>query len=153
MSSIEIVNADLVATANYLRMISHPSRLAIALLLLDGSCPVSVMESSLGLRQPNLSQHLGLLRDANILTSVRQAKSVVYELSPGPVRDLVEAIARARAAPRALTSASAAGHEVAPQPAIQQGADQRSGNVRPESSESDDALVFAHVYPLQRKGP
>jgi DNA-binding transcriptional ArsR family regulator len=151
MSSVEIVNADLVATANYLRMISHPSRLAIAFLLLDGPCPVSVMESSLGLRQPNLSQHLGLLRDANILSSVRQAKSVVYALSAGPVRDLVEAIAGSRAAAQA--SALVAGHEATPQPAAQPGVVQRSGNVRPGSSESDDALVFAQVYPLQRKGP
>jgi DNA-binding transcriptional ArsR family regulator len=149
MSSAEIVNADLAATANYLRMISHPSRLAIALLLLEGPCPVSVMESSLGLRQPNLSQHLGLLRDANILTSVRQAKSVVYELSAGPVRDLVEAIAGSLAARAAVT----AGHEAVPQSVTEQPGTQRTANDRPGSSESDDALVFAHVYPTQRKGP
>jgi ArsR family transcriptional regulator len=143
MSSTEIVNARLVAAANYLRMISHPSRLAIVLLLLEGPCPVSVMESSLGLRQPNLSQHLGLLRDANILVSARQAKSVVYELCAGPVRDLVEAIAR----PLTVPVTTAVDQETVLQAAPEQPAGQSPPNYRPGPTESDDALVFAHVYP------
>ncbi len=145
MSSTEIVNANLVATANYLRMVSHPSRLAIVLLLLEGPCPVSVMESSLGLRQPNLSQHLGMLRDASILTSVRQAKSVVYELCMGPARDLVEAIARSLAVPAATT----VGRDAVPQAVQEKPGSQRAENYVPGSGESDDALVFAHVYPAQ----
>lgn len=80
------------AIANCLRIVSHPNRLAIALLLLDGPCAVSEIESVLELRQPNLSQHLGILRDANLLNAKRQAKSVVYELVDGTPRELVSAI-------------------------------------------------------------
>ncbi|MGE8637579.1 metalloregulator ArsR/SmtB family transcription factor [Achromobacter marplatensis] len=90
----EAASPSVIAAANCLRIMGHPSRLAIAALLLEGPCAVSVMESRLKLRQPNLSQHLGLLRDANLLVSRRQAKAVVYELADGVVRELVSSIAR-----------------------------------------------------------
>lgn len=95
MNTIDADKPEFIAVANCLRIVSHPSRLAIALLLLDGPCAVSEIESTLGLRQQNLSQHLGVLRDANLLTATRHAKSVVYELAEGTPRELVSAVSSA----------------------------------------------------------
>ncbi|SDV48968.1 ArsR/SmtB family transcription factor [Chitinasiproducens palmae] len=121
--------------AQALRILGHPSRMAIAVLLLEGPTAVSTIESRLGLRQPNLSQHLGLLRDARLLTAARHAKSVVYTLADGPQRELVTALAHiyglAAAAPTPIAA-----------PAIAPGA-----NTRSASQEADDASVFAHIVP------
>lgn len=135
MSFNETANPELAAAANHLRIIGHPSRLAIALLLLNGPCPVSVIETTLGLHQPNLSQHLGLLRDANILTSRRQARSVVYDFGSGPLRELVSAIAKSLALPAALPREELPAREDTPP--------------RTRADESDDASVFAHVFPAE----
>ena len=138
----EAASPSVIAAANCLRIMGHPSRLAIATLLLEGPCAVSVMESRLKLRQPNLSQHLGLLRDANLLVSRRQAKAVVYELADGVVRELVSSIATlfglgetAAAQPPAVVSAAAATHtsRAAPQSAV------------PHHRETGEASVFARI--------
>lgn len=131
------------AAANYLRIVSHPGRLAIALLLHGGPCAVSEIESALGLRQPNLSQHLGILRDANILTASRRAKSVVYELAPGLAADLVGAIrATMQIAPAVSTAANSVLQAAAASP--------KSSGVSP--AEPDDALMFAHVIGRRTQG-
>lgn len=148
MSSISSMGGDanapaIVSAANCLRIMGHPSRLAIALLLLDGPCAVSVIETRLKLRQPNLSQHLGLLRDANLLTSQRQAKAVVYELASGPVRELVVQIATLFGGPSGdhATAATPAAPADPVMPTVQPAASPRTTNSR----ESEEASVFAHI--------
>ncbi len=138
----EAASPSVSAAANCLRIMGHPSRLAIATLLLEGPCAVSVMESRLKLRQPNLSQHLGLLRDANLLVSRRQAKAVVYELADGVVRELVNSIVTlfglgepAAPQPTAAVAAAAGMHSLraAPQSAV------------PHHRESGEGSVFARM--------
>lgn len=141
MSPTETGRPGLVAVANYLRIISHPSRLAIALLLFDGPCSVSEIESALGLRQPNLSQHLGVLRDANILTASRQAKSVTYTLCDGPPRELVRGIASSVNAPATPIAPDTRAPLAAPPSATKSAA-----------NEPDDALMFAQVIAHRRDG-
>lgn len=131
---------DITAIANYLRIVSHPSRLAIALLLLEGPRAVSEIELALGLRQPNLSQHLGVMRDAQVLTASRRAKSVVYDVADGPPRILMQALRQC--APVRTTAAPLATPLVA-QPAGT--ALDRKNSL----NESDDGLMFAQVVQRQ----
>ncbi|WP_144109553.1 ArsR/SmtB family transcription factor [Paraburkholderia sp. BCC1886] len=165
--SVDIDKPELIAVANGLRIVSHPSRLAIALLLLDGPCAVSEIEATLSLRQPNLSQHLGILRDANLLSATRQAKSVVYELADGLPRELVRALSGAidrvnrpsQATPNAKSqTATSSAHETKPAAATPAAASAdkpasapatHGAPLRATSAESDDGLLFAHV--LQRR--
>jgi|GEM_PF-1639172 len=86
---------NLAMTANILRLLSHPARLSIALLLLSGPQTVSFLETHLGIKQPNLSQHLSLLRDAAVLTSTRKAKSAIYEIHPGLAERILISLAEA----------------------------------------------------------
>ncbi|MBN8903085.1 MAG: winged helix-turn-helix transcriptional regulator, partial [Rhodospirillales bacterium] len=72
--------ADLARAVAVLRTLANPTRLRIVMHLLQGEAAVSQIEQALGLRQPNLSQQLAELRDAGVVTSRREAKSVIYAL-------------------------------------------------------------------------
>jgi len=67
--------------ANLLKTLANPKRLEIVHLLRDKELNVSQMQEMLGLRQANLSQHLQVLRDNEILLSRKDGKQVFYHLS------------------------------------------------------------------------
>ena len=98
---------DIAAGVALLRVLANPARLRIALHLLDGERPVGQIEAVLGLRQPNLSQHLGALREAGLLVSRREARAVFYQVAPGRARQLLASLRQGLggAAPAALPPA------------------------------------------------
>ena len=59
------------ASADLFKVMSHPTRLSILSILRDGEQCVCHIEAMLKLRQAHISQHLKVLKDANIV-SVRQ---------------------------------------------------------------------------------
>lgn len=77
---------DTAAAALTLRALANETRLQIVLRLLRGEAAVGDIERELGLRQPNLSQQLGELRDVGLVVSRREAKSVIYSLA-GPAQE------------------------------------------------------------------
>ena len=83
------------AAAEFLRVLAHPMRLRILSRLLDGELAVAGFEAELGLRQPNLSQQLAALREAGLVATRREAKSVVYRLADDRVAGMLEALRRA----------------------------------------------------------
>ena len=83
---------DIEAAASTLRALANPTRLAVALRLLQGSCTVAMLETDLGVRQPNLSQHLAELRDTGIVSAERQSRNMIYSLADAARRRLVEAL-------------------------------------------------------------
>lgn len=85
---------DIEAAALTLRALANPTRLAVALRLRQGPCTVAMLETELGVRQPNLSQHLAELRDAGIVTAERQSRNMIYSLANDERRHLVEALHR-----------------------------------------------------------
>lgn len=78
--------------AELLRALAHPMRLRILCRLLDGEVSVAGFESELGLKQPNLSQQLGQLREAALVTTRRAAKSIFYSLADERVRYILDAL-------------------------------------------------------------
>ena len=64
-----------------LKAMSHPKRLEIIQLLRDKELSVSQIQEMLGLNQANLSQHLMILRDAEIVLTRKNGKQVYYNLS------------------------------------------------------------------------
>ena len=96
------------AAAELFRALAHPMRVRILCRLLDGEVSVAGLESELGLRQPSLSQQLGQLRDAGIVTTRRAAKSVYYSLADQRARILIEALRTAGAPARTESAAPAA---------------------------------------------
>jgi len=94
-SHIEIpARARVEETAAMLKALSHPLRLVIAEHLLAGECTVSGLEEQLGIRQPNLSQYLGALREGGLVTPRREAKQIHYSLNAGRPAELVAFLVR-----------------------------------------------------------
>jgi DNA-binding transcriptional ArsR family regulator len=67
--------------ASIFKMLSNPNRLKIVLFLAAEERTVGEMEAMLGIRQPTLSQQIGELRDAALISGRRVAKSAIYALT------------------------------------------------------------------------
>ena len=95
------------AASAFLRALAHPMRLRILGRLLQGELAVAGFESELGLKQPNLSQQLAALREAGLVATRREAKSVVYRLADDRIRPMLAALRLVfpdRAAPAAAAA-------------------------------------------------
>ncbi len=80
--------------AEVLRALSHPVRLKVALTLMEGESCVCRLLPRLGVSQPNLSQHLAVMRSAGVLRSRREGNVVLCSLCDDPlVRSILEALA------------------------------------------------------------
>jgi ArsR family transcriptional regulator len=89
---VKVPEIDTAAAAATLRVLGNETRLQIVLRLLRGEAAVSDLERELGIRQPNLSQQLGELRDAGLVVGRREAKSVIYSLANASQERLVTAL-------------------------------------------------------------
>ena len=61
-----------------LKALAHPTRLGILCLLRDGEKTVCELQMLLGCTQSNISQHLGIMREREILTTRRESNQVYY---------------------------------------------------------------------------
>jgi ArsR family transcriptional regulator len=95
MKADNLLGCDPQAAAEFLRALGHPTRLQILRRLLDGEAAVAAFESELGLKQPNLSQQLGLLREAGLVSTRREAKSIFYSLADDKVSPVLDALRNA----------------------------------------------------------
>jgi len=67
--------------AEVLKTLSNPRRLEIIHLLADGPREVSRLAEEMGISQPNVSQHLALMRAAGVVEAERDGREVRYRLS------------------------------------------------------------------------
>ena len=67
--------------AEVLKTLANPKRLEIIHLLAEGPHEVSRLAEELGISQPNVSQHLALMRSAGVVESERVGREVHYRLS------------------------------------------------------------------------
>lgn len=80
------------AAINFMKSLANPNRLIIALALMEGERSVGDLETSLGLRQPSLSQQLAELRESGLVEARRQAKQVYYRISDKRAAALLAAL-------------------------------------------------------------
>ncbi len=76
----EYTRERLERAARCLKVLAHPIRLLIIHLLGEGELSVQDLEKAVGISQSSVSQHLGLLKDKEILESRRVAQQVFYRL-------------------------------------------------------------------------
>lgn len=81
--------------AEILRTLAHPRRLEMAHLLADEPMTVSRLAERLGLAQPNVSQHLALMRAAGVVDAQRDGREIRYALADA---DIIRACGLMRAA-------------------------------------------------------
>lgn len=64
-----------------LKVLANPDRLLLMCQLSQGERCVSDLEEQLGIRQPTLSQQLGVLRDNSLVETRREGKSIFYSIA------------------------------------------------------------------------
>jgi ArsR family transcriptional regulator len=78
--------------ARLLKALAHPTRLHIIdMIRYDHPC-VKKMEAELGLAQPNVSQHLSLLRNTGIVEAERDGNQVCYHIKNDRVLKLLDVL-------------------------------------------------------------
>lgn len=75
--------------AKLFRGFADPSRLAILEALRAGPLTVTDIVAATGLSQPNVSNHLGCLRDCGLVAATQQGRYVRYDLSDPRVAALL----------------------------------------------------------------
>lgn len=80
--------------ADLLKALANHRRLLILCLLADGERSVSEINALVDLSQSALSQHLALLREEGLVTTRRDAQSIYYALTEGPVREIIGVLRR-----------------------------------------------------------
>jgi len=71
--------------AEVLRTLANPRRLEIIHRLAQGPCEVGRLAEEIGASQPNISQHLSVLRAAGIVDAERDGREVRYRLTDADV--------------------------------------------------------------------
>lgn len=66
--------------ADVLKTLASPRRLEIIHRLAEGPCEVGKLAEELGMSQPNVSQHLAVMRSAGIVSAERDGREVRYAL-------------------------------------------------------------------------
>lgn len=72
---------DFEASADVLKALAHPVRLAILNTLVETERSVGEIENVAGIGQPALSQQLAVLRNAGLVVTRREAKLVFYRIN------------------------------------------------------------------------
>jgi DNA-binding transcriptional ArsR family regulator len=93
-----IANAQ--AASEFLKALSHETRLVILCLLVEGEKSVAEIEQMLSLRQPAVSQQLARLRADDLVEARRDGKNIYYSLARPEVREIIQALHAAFCRPR-----------------------------------------------------
>lgn len=78
--------------SDFLKALSHESRLLLLCLLAEGERSVTELETILSLRQPTVSQQLARLRFDGMVTTRRDGKVIYYSLANENVRQVISVI-------------------------------------------------------------
>lgn len=88
----ERMQAQAEQAAELMKALSHPQRLRVMCLLIDGERTVGEINAEVELSQSALSQHLALLREGGLVKTRREAQSVYYSVAPGPVQRVIQTL-------------------------------------------------------------
>ena len=77
-----------------LKLLANEDRLLLLCQLSQGELCVSDLEEELGIRQPTLSQQLGVLRTEGVVTTRRQGKNIFYSVADPAVLEILTVLYR-----------------------------------------------------------
>jgi ArsR family transcriptional regulator, virulence genes transcriptional regulator len=87
--------------AAFLKALANDQRLLVLCSLLEGPLSVGEINERVPLSQSALSQHLGVLREAGLVSTNRQSQTIYYALTEGPALQVMEILYGAFCAPAA----------------------------------------------------
>ncbi|HEX5121152.1 MAG TPA: metalloregulator ArsR/SmtB family transcription factor [Pseudonocardiaceae bacterium] len=100
-------NAE-VRWAQMLRALGHPVRLGIVRrLAAEPETCACDFSDVFGLKQPTISQHLKVLRDAGLVTTRRRGTQICYSVHPGAIVELTDVLGALTARPAAAPASRA----------------------------------------------
>ena len=76
--------------AEFFRTLGHPARIRILEILREGEASVSELIPQVGLEPSHLSQQLGVLRRAGVVSGRKEGASVRYSVTDPRIFDLLE---------------------------------------------------------------
>ena len=82
------------AKAELFRTLAHPLRIRALEVLAHGECPVGTLAESIGADPAHLSQQLGVLRRAGLVTTRREGTTVFYAIKDRLLVDVLEVARR-----------------------------------------------------------
>jgi DNA-binding transcriptional ArsR family regulator len=94
MLDIAELEPKIMEAAHLMGMLSHPVRLRLLCILLDGEQSVLSLAASASLSQPAISHHLKKLRDAELVATRRDGKTIFYSLKGNNVAQVLEVLHR-----------------------------------------------------------
>lgn len=77
-----------------LKVLANEDRLLLLCQLSQGEMCVSDLEATLGIRQPTLSQQLGVLRNEGVVTTRREGKQIFYAVADQQLLQVLELLHR-----------------------------------------------------------
>lgn len=77
------------SACEFLKAMSHETRLKVLCLLMEGEKSVSELEDCLGIRQASVSQQLQRLRAERLVETRRDGKAVYYTLASTEAREVI----------------------------------------------------------------
>lgn len=78
--------------SDFLKALSHESRLLVLCLLAERERSVREIEEILSLNQPTVSQQLARLRYDDLVTTRRDGKNIYYSLANDDVREVISVV-------------------------------------------------------------
>lgn len=78
--SLDALKAKAPEVADFLRLLANPNRLLLLCHIAQAERSVTEIQEDLGLKQPALSQQLAELRQAGLVQTRRQSRSIYYSI-------------------------------------------------------------------------
>ena len=79
-------------SAQILKALAHPTRIQLLYLIKEQYPCVKAMEEEIGIAQPNISQHLSLLRNIGIIEAERNGNQMCYRIKNDTVVKLLNVL-------------------------------------------------------------
>ncbi|MBU6491975.1 MAG: winged helix-turn-helix transcriptional regulator [Burkholderiales bacterium] len=77
---VAAMHAAAAQACSLLKVLANPDRLLLMCQLSQGEASVGELEERLGIRQPTLSQQLGVLREHELVQTRRDGKNIFYSI-------------------------------------------------------------------------
>jgi ArsR family transcriptional regulator len=87
------MDKDITNLAEIFKALANPIRLKIVIGLLEKSeCNVGLMAKKLNISQPNVSQHLILLKNAGVVEGYRKGTQICYKVVDATTKKIIKAL-------------------------------------------------------------
>lgn len=88
---------DLTQTVEIFKALANETRLKIVIGLVKAGgfecvCNVNIMSEKLGIPQPNVSQHIAILKNAGIIKGFRKGTHICYEIVDEQAKAIIKAL-------------------------------------------------------------